>query len=307
MPQLRSFSSFAGTPGIGAAYVGGAKVAQDAISDAARISVERQKLSQDSIQANMRAQAQAQELQQKALMQSHELAVQRAYQQSMIGLRERELGNEQQRLDMEASQAAQQFQAQESMRREVEAAIASGGDVQGAFRNSLMKYGTTGGAAPSMMGDIIQSGPGGANAQMGEAALMPVEGTDAYDYFQTGPRSRTLVPRKADVPLSVTDIPGAEGYQAIGNKVVRKVEPQAVKDLRADKKRLQTYFDGTDSSDAKNALSKQRDGKKLNRFDQQSLQEYLDKQMKLKEIEAALARGGGGKTNQVGRFKIITD
>lgn len=308
MPQLRSFSGFAGTPGIGSAYVGGLRTAADAQSDAARIQVERQKLAQASVEANMRAQAQAQELAQKAMMQSQELAVQQAYQKSMIGLKERELGTEQQKLDMQAQEAAQQFQARQSMQQEVEKAIAGGSNPSDAFLGAAVRYGPGAGLPGTAYSDIIQNAPSGGGAQMGPAAVLPVEGTDEYKYFQTGPNSRTLVPRKADLPPSVRDIPGAEGYQQIGKSVVRKIEPQQEKDLRTDKKRLETWLDSDKALMGQMALRQSQDPKsnKLSRVSELALQEYLDKQKELEKIKAALAGGGGGSTtNRVGRFKVI--
>lgn len=323
MPQLRSFSSFAGTPGIGAAYVGGAKVAQDAISDAARISVERQKLSQDSIQANMRAQAQAQELQQKALMQSQELAVQQAYQQSMIGLRERELGNEQQKLDMEASQAAQQFQAQESIRKEVEQAMSTkGADVPLAYRNSMMKHGLTAGS---------RSGAGGGfeNAMLPPPVAIEVKdekgNPTGHSVIQTGRNSFASLPQSKANPDSATRVPGMNGrVLQVGNWTFEAPAWADAKSLMKKRDALEKKIEGDGFIAHRMSVKKSKDPKaKLTDQDKLNIVQYESELARLAGFEGEIARlsssltnaptasipegirGGGGQTNSPIRIKSI--
>jgi hypothetical protein len=95
MPQLRSYQSGAGTPNIGSAFVGGAKVGAEIEDSRSRAANARAAIAQQAVEANMRASAAQAALQQQAVMKQQEIAIQQAMHTSQLEMKARELDQEQ--------------------------------------------------------------------------------------------------------------------------------------------------------------------------------------------------------------------
>lgn len=322
---IPSFNDFAATPNAGSAFVGGAGVGQRAVEanlnhDAAMAAVAQraseasqqtqlgmQRIQQEKEQALMANQLRQQQLQQETLQKQQELEVLNAYHQSMIGLKQQDLMREQAMTQLKTDEFASKLQSQESMRREIENGIATGMTPAESWEQAVMKYGVGSGAPSGAFTNLIPKA--GGMGGMGDATLNDVEGTDDYQWFQTGPNSRQLVKKKPENSNEVTDIPGS-GYERIGDKVVPKREDASIKALREDQKRLKNALESKEMAPGRMAMAKAADpNSKLNATDKFWIEDYKKKQQQLADIEAQLKQGSsaqssGGTTNRVGRFKI---
>lgn len=106
MPVIPSFGNFAQTPNAGSAYLGGFKSSVDIAQHAQQLQLERQKLAQAAQVANIEAQSRREIAQMAAMRAQQENEIQKSYQLSQIGLKERELQNTEQRMQIEAQEAA---------------------------------------------------------------------------------------------------------------------------------------------------------------------------------------------------------
>lgn len=316
---MRSFTGFAGTPGAGSAFVGGAGVGQRAVeaqleqqTAMARIAAERDAAAASNATRQQELQQEVllkqQTLQQQALQREQELAIDKAYKDSILGLKQQELQGQINEFNLKSQESADKFIAQQQMRKTIEEALAEGKSVPEAFMNATARFGPQAGVPGSAYSDIIQGGT--ANREMGAATLNDVEGTDDYQWFQTGPNSRQLVKRKAEIPEGAVDIPGSE-YQRIGEKVVPKREPAELRDLKKRRDRLAEWVDSKDAQPGKLAFVKKQDGKELRKGEEVLLKEYQDKQRQLLELEGkiatfAAAAPSGSSTNRVRRYNLQT-
>lgn len=302
MPQLRSFSSFPATPNLGEAWQGGTALAQRDTELAAKVQNDREQLANQYAIAEMETATRRAALSQQQLQQQQELEVQKAYQQSVIGLRQRDVEQQQQQIDLKSEEAARQFSAQESIRREVEDVIAKGGDVSAGFRNSLMKHGTQAGVAGPAMGDVLASGPGGANAPMGVPVAIDLKdeagNPTGQKIYQSSLHQYSTLP-KAELPPTY-EKNAAPGFDRIGKRFFVSGE---LKDAEKEVDRLGKWFDGQSAVAGELVLKKQASGQELKPWEQSTLEAYQKKQKELKDAKNTITRlrsatpGGGSGTN----------
>lgn len=304
MAQMRSFSSFGATPNAASAYAGGAGIVQRDQELAAKVQSDRAQLANQYAIAEMESSSRKAALAQSALKDAQELEVQKYYQQSMLGLKDRELQMQNAVQMQEAEAMARKFSAQESMRRSVEEAIAKGSTPGAAFSEGVARFGAQADLPGTAFSDMIQAPGAGGDDGLGPAQMMPVEGTDQYDYFKTGKGSRQLVPRKsAEIPEAV-DIEDS-GYQRIGDRVLRKVQPAELTDLRKKRDTLEKFLTSADASPGRMALARSKEkGVKLTKPQEFLMNEYLDKQKQLQEIEGKISGFSESKPSGKPTLKI---
>lgn len=156
MPIMPTFSGFAGTPNLGANYVAGAGLAlreremQQQASDAqAAIAMKQQQLAQQSQQAQMEIELKKQQLEQQHLINQQELNIKQQYQQQMVDLNNRKLGQVAEKVNLQTSQAAQKFAAQQRSRTRINA----GEDPNKVFMEEGPQMGLNGPALASFAGN----------------------------------------------------------------------------------------------------------------------------------------------------------
>lgn len=86
-----------------------------------QVAMEKRRLAQQAATAAMESATRAQIAHQNNLAEQQQIEVSKAYHDAQLGLRQRELDQEQQRISATAQQAAQTFQAQEQYRQRVKA------------------------------------------------------------------------------------------------------------------------------------------------------------------------------------------
>src|SRR5688572_22351825 len=94
MAVIPSFSSYAPAPDLAGAYLGAQRIQQQAAEAANRIQLGREQLAQEAVQAQMELAAKKEVLASEALRRAQEQEIEKAYRQTQIGLKERELANE---------------------------------------------------------------------------------------------------------------------------------------------------------------------------------------------------------------------
>lgn len=243
MPVMRSFSSFAPTPNLGGAYVGGAGVGVRMVEAENALALGRAKIAADMAQANkmaavrqqeaqMEAQARSEALQAATLRQQQEIEVQKAYQQAQLGLKERELSQADALMKLKTQEAAQEFDAFQNYQKDAADLIAGKVDPNKAYEQSALKWG------PRLRlpaGAYTQAFKPDA-AQMGEGSIgtvSDVEGLPGYKKFRTGEGSFQLVRPPVDM-----DVEAPAGYQRFGDRLVPERESLGTANARKDLTRL---------------------------------------------------------------------
>jgi hypothetical protein len=295
MPTVKSFTGFAGTPGIGSAFIGAANNMASIISAAReaanQLQLGREKIQADMAQASMAASARSQALQSQALRDEQELRVKEQYQQAQLGLKRRELDQAEQIVGLKTQEAAQQFQAQQGFEKEMASLTSGGMDINEAFQNAARKFGPQMGGIPAAAyGEMLQ--PGGQAAGADYGSLQKVIGPDGspikdYAWGQTGPRSRQLIqlPKSMEEDTQVKPIEGMPGFVERGNKVYRLDEPQEVKDLRKKRDRLELAHE----KDEKGALAYQTPDKELKGGQKQFKAAYVQRMKQITETQDKIA------------------
>lgn len=342
MPQLRTFSGFASTPGIGSAIVGGAGVAQRARESAAQASNERARISSAYAIAEMetrrRQEALVQELQfkqqemqqemqikqqsleQQAFKDAQELEVQKAYHTAQIGLKERDVKVAEQKQQQEMAQVAEKTKSRLNMQRDVEQLLAAGVKPQEAYREVIMRHGPTADLPGSAWSDVIESGGGGAQFSNPDAAIgtmSPVEGQPGWRMGRTGPNSAQFIPpdKQATVPEEVSFDPS---LIKAGTRYLTKPAATEANKLEKEALALKKQLRSADFELHRRSVIKSKDPKaELSVGDKARIAEVNQRQKEIDELEARISqlRGSltnspvlpspGNSTNRVGRFEII--
>jgi len=331
MPQMRSFGSFLPAPNLAQSYGAGVGLAQRDEELEARVGMEREKLANDYAMAEMATSARKAALQQEMLQKDQELEVEKMYRQQQVGLRERELQMEQQKIEAVAEEAAQQFEARQAIQQGVEQDLTGGRSPAEAFARNVALHGAAAQLPGSAYSDIIQQagGPGGAatDGGMGDPEMVPVEGApEGYFSFNTGKGSRVLVNTKkgADLPTEAVPLEGDPTRMRFGRQTY--ANPQYTEMRRLEKRRddLETALSGPKWKAHRQSLKFQADGKRLTKADESRIKEWASQQAIIRRMDAEVERlkqkfapeepgaaalppglGGGSTTNQVGRFKVI--
>lgn len=286
MPTMRSFSSFASTPDLGGSFIGGANSMTALIQAGNQLKLGREKIAADMAQANMEAQAKQQALQSQALRDEQELRVKDQYQQSMLGMKQRELDQAQEMVNLKTQEAAQQFQAQQGFQQEMATLTSSGTDVNEAFKQAALKFGPQMGLPGSAYSGLMpDEGGGGGMADFGAAS--PVEGLpEDFRQVQTGPASRRII----QLPKSVeedggeaTPVPGLPGKMEYRGKVYSTKDPTELTDLRKKRDRLEAAQEKDERGAAAVAASK--DTKKLPKAQQMFKDTYETRASEIRAVE----------------------
>lgn len=88
-----------------------------------QVGMERNRLAQQAQMAEMQAQAREAEFQRESLRQKTEMDIQKAYQQAQLGIRKRELDQQQQSITLATQKAARQVAAQQAYRKLIESGV----------------------------------------------------------------------------------------------------------------------------------------------------------------------------------------
>lgn len=152
MPVIPTFSSYAPAPNLAEAYLGGGRLqlarqqlAQEAAADAARIALGRQQLQQRAIENEMQLAATKEAQARENLRKAQEAEVEKAYRETQLGLRARELQNEEAIATMRIADAAMEFdRAQRYQRRVSELMQTPGMKLEDAARTAILEAGGTG-------------------------------------------------------------------------------------------------------------------------------------------------------------------
>lgn len=193
MAVIPAFGQFAATPNTAQSYLSGAKLAIDQQSDQQRLAVqvqqhaqtialEQQRLQQQAQLAEMEMAAKQAAQQREELVRQQQNEIENQYKQSMIGLKQRELEQDQQKLTAAATAAARQFSAKQKY----ESLIASGVPAEKALLQVGPEMGIPGGAYSAAL--QAQRGP----MDLGGAA--PIAGLPPeFTGVRTGPNSRQVI------------------------------------------------------------------------------------------------------------------
>lgn len=128
MAVIPTYSTGIGAPDLAGAFLGGRRIrlsreqiAQQAASDAARIQLGREQLAQQAVQNEMELAAKKEVLANESLRRAQEQEIEKSYRQTQIGLKERELKQQELMDSLKIQEAARSFAAQQEYQRRVAA------------------------------------------------------------------------------------------------------------------------------------------------------------------------------------------
>ena len=143
MPVIPSFSGFASTPDLGGSFLGGARIAADLAQNAQRLSLQRQQLAQSAAQAEMEFQSKEAAQRRSELVGQQNREIEKAYNQSRLGMAERELQMGESKLMMDAMEASQKFSSQQNYKKRF-AELEPKMGAQAAAQQAMMEIGPSG-------------------------------------------------------------------------------------------------------------------------------------------------------------------
>lgn len=150
MPVVPSFSGYAPTPDLAQAYLGGQelqlgrdRLRQQAAADSARISLGYAELQQRAVANEMELAAKKELLSRQALKTAQEQEIEKAYRETQLGLRQRELQNEEALAQMRIQEATRDFDRQMGYRNLVQKYAPTMG-LEEAARRAALELGGTG-------------------------------------------------------------------------------------------------------------------------------------------------------------------
>lgn len=123
MPVIPTYRAGVGAADLSGAYLGASRIAQEAYSDAARIQLGREQLAQQAVANEMELAAKREALAFQTLKNQQEQEIEKAYRQTQIGLKERELANEDAITQMKLKQAANDFAALQEYKTMVDSGV----------------------------------------------------------------------------------------------------------------------------------------------------------------------------------------
>lgn len=163
MPVIPSFSSFAQTPNLAQAWLGGQelqvekqKIAQQAAEAAARINLGYAQLRNQAEQTAMEWNARKEIAGQEALRRQQEMEFEKAYQQQRMGLAEQELNQQQKKLQLDVDAATRRMTAKAVFDREKSRLMAEQVPEIEAVGRAAIKAGPDLGMAPSIITEAMQ-------------------------------------------------------------------------------------------------------------------------------------------------------
>jgi hypothetical protein len=360
MPQMRSFSSFIPAPRLAESYGRGIELAQADEQLAAKIMLEREgmanqagiaaanrgfsreelgakmqmqqaALAQQTQEAQMQDAMRREALQQEMLQKAQELEVDKAYKQQVIGLRGRELEQDNQKIMSAAAAAENELNARREFASQMDA-MTSSGEVspEDAYAQLAPKF------IPLMNAPSGAYGRGGlaaGPATVPKWSRLQGEGVPAdttMGLVQTGPNTFTTLDlaKGATAPLEAKPLPGDASRMQVGKSTYSNPEYKEMLTLQKDRQdKAESLADAKKWGMHHIAWQKKLDGKELTKGEKSLVAQWqtqLDALKKLDDEIAPLRRKflpgiagtnaapatlppgvGGGSTNQ-SRFKIIT-
>jgi len=313
---MRSLSSFIPAPNLAQAFGSGIAQVQQDEQLAANIKMKREEMANQYAMAEMEAATKRQALAQQAMMQNQELDVEKQIKLQQLGLQERELQGEQMKIDEIINAGAQQYQARQAMRGVVEEQLSAGKTPGESLSRAGALYGTDAGAAPSMMGDIIQSGPGGVKAPLGPPVAIPVLNEDGtptgQKVYKASQGSYARLPESSADATTAKPTPGMEGRRvSIGNKTFESPAYTDLRKLEKSRDELSKRLESDTFEIERRAYAKSKDeDAKLTPSQERSAKKYAEELARLDKMSADIAAGytklrsGAGSTNQAPRRRI---
>jgi hypothetical protein len=176
---IPSFSAFAKGPDLAGARHNALSLIESARQANASIALQRQKLAQDAQMANMQFQAAQENMRGDAMRRASQLAIDKAYKEAVIGLKERGLSMAEAQAEQQAQAAAQTFAAQQEYRKMIEGGMDS--------NEALQRVGSF--LPPQTVSALART------QQQQEPPLgqrIDIEGTNRFG-VRSGPQTMTLV------------------------------------------------------------------------------------------------------------------
>lgn len=251
----------------------------------AQLQMEQARLQQSAIQSAQQAAARAQEQEQRQALEQQQIAMEKAKNDAMIGLKRQELEQSQQQITMAAQQAAQKFAATQAFQKEV----GDGTDPQAVSR-AMLKYGAAMGAPGAAMSAAMRARPPQAasvpeSVKIGGEDFIPQQTSTGTRYQQI----RHAAPAKPDIEARMVrmdqlreterrrdkleaeqekDVIGklaTEGEATTPTRKAAKAAYQAraktIKDLDQQIQQLQSRTTGTGSTNPKEVTRRTKDGR----------------------------------------------
>ncbi len=315
MPQMRSFQ-FQQGPSLPQAYATGVGLAQTDTAEENKVKLTREQIANQYAMAEMEAATKRSALAQQALQQAQELEVEKSYRQQQIGLKQREQESEQQKVDFMLEKGAQQYRARQAMRGVVEEQLRAGKTPGEALSRGAAIHGTDSGAAGQLMGDIVQTAPGGAKAPLGRPVAMPLlneAGGDTGELiYQSSQNQYSRVPKTKAEPTDSTEVPRSGGrLLKFGNKTFPAPEFADFEELKKEAKALDKKLEGDDLEEERRAFNKAKDPKnELNARQALLAEAYAKKLTTLEDMQKqinlgkAKFSGRGGSTNSTPKRRV---
>ncbi len=143
MPLIPTYSTGIGAPDLAGAYLGAQRIRQQAAADNARISLGYAQLQQEAVANEMELAAKKELMAQQALKQAQEAEIEKSYRATQLGLRQRELANEEAIGQMRIADAAREFDRMQGYQRRV-TELSKTLPLEEAARQAILESGGTG-------------------------------------------------------------------------------------------------------------------------------------------------------------------
>lgn len=269
MPVMPSFKSFAPTPDLAGAWLGGRassqrdrqitsdialqsqKLAQDAAQAEQAIAMSQQKLQQEAVQSQMEMQAKQAQLQQESMRAEQELRIKQQYQQQQIGIKQQQAKTAADTLKIKTNEASRKLQFQNAYQTKMRELVDKGMTPQEAASQSMMEFGPMLGIGSSAMSKAIIP-PKVLAPDLGEASDVPGMDPSQFKRFRTSEGAYSLVP----MPQSMGESTPA-GYVRDGRYLKPERESLEIKNTREAIKSLERQqMDKVESAMARSAEMK---------------------------------------------------
>lgn len=339
MPQLRSFSSFAQTPGIGAAYVGTQNIAQKDRSDALaaetaraqmanqfsiaamETATRRQQLAQeaaaraDALAAEQqfneqKLAAQKEQLAQEMMIKSQDLEIDKFYKTGMLGIEGR-------KADMTAKEAARAYAQQDRINEQISNNVLWDDMTPEEAMTDAMQSNAAY-LPPAVQAQMMRPASGAKGAPPFEAAAYPIKGAPGRLAFWNGSQYNLMTEGGGEVETRM--VPDMVGQVQVGpaGKGGRVMKVQELIDAEAFDKQAEAIQKEL-SGDTWNAHRKALEVKRPTDFDKRLISQYNARKAEHDKLvaDAAALRAElkkrwissdkTGKASKVGKYTVIEE
>ena len=143
MSLIPTYSPNVGAPDLAGAYLGRQRIQQQAASDAARISLGYAQLQQEAVANEMQLAATKEAQSRTALKAAQEAEIQKAYNETQLGIQQRNLQLQEQKNQQDILKAAQEFDRMQGYQRRVNE-LSKTIPLEEAARQAILETGGTG-------------------------------------------------------------------------------------------------------------------------------------------------------------------